>query len=235
MEEKEKKNIIIDDLEIIDLLRTIKLKKERLWIWHDKVESQSTLIVHICRLRKLDILNRNMQLTPCSDEGFKFTKKTENFYLYSPKKNIAFKFGPKVLEPHYILLDIPQHMSSLSDGLSSKLSPIEQEDEESNIHLRKEPRTIAQENQKAIIKRMAKEGENEIEEEFSLYDISGGGMALKCEDPGTFQKGDLITITTINQNELSQKIEGKVLSIRHMPKDDLFKVGIEFLGENPQH
>lgn len=219
------KKFITDDLEIIDFLRVLMKSKEKLWIWQQVEGDLSERPMHFCTLRKFDVLKKNLELTPLTEEGFTFKKDSKELFLYSRKRNIAFKFTPREFESHYIMLGMPVRLNYLSEDLAAKLSFVEQENEDAEMHRRQQPRKVAGDKQTV---RLVREGQSK-NQQFNLYDISAGGLALRCPDPGIFKKGDKLTIVSINQAPLAQEITGKVVSIRHMIEDDLFKVGVQFI------
>lgn len=221
----ENKKFITDDLEIIDFFRVLMKSKEKLWIWQQAENEKGERPIHFCMLRKFDVLKKSLELTPLTEEGFTFNPESKDLFLYSRKRNIAFKFSPREFESHYIMLGMPARLNFLSEDLATKLNFVEQEDEDSQMHLRTQPRKVAGEKQTVKIIR---EGNNKPQQ-FNLYDISAGGMAFKSPDPGVFKKGDILIIVSINQNPLPQEITGKVVSIRHMIEDDQFKVGVQFV------
>jgi len=222
MSENEKKNIT-DDLEIIDFFRSALKAKERLWIWQQ--ESNGERPVHLCNIRKFDVLKKSLELTPLSDEGFSFKYKENPIFLYSRKKNIAVKFNARELESHFITMSVPERLNHLSPELAAKINLVEEEDETGKAEMRQQPRKSAGDNQMAGVIR---EGQAKIQW-YRLYDISAGGLALNTEDPGTFKKGDIIRIVSINYKDLPKEFTGKVVSIRHMVEDDSFKVGVQFI------
>jgi len=226
MSEENQRKLITDDLEIIDIFRLFYKSKENLWLWQQTPDEQGERPVHFCQVRKLDVLKKLIELTPLSDDGFTFSSKEKELFLYSRKKNIAVKFKPRELESHYIMLSLPQKMNSLSPELAKKISLVEAEDESSNAHKRTQPRKSAGEKQTI---KAYKESDVHKVKLYNLYDISAGGLALKAPDPGVFKKGDHIFITSINTKDLDNPVKGKVVSIRHMEEDDLFKVGVQFV------
>jgi hypothetical protein len=222
---KDGKSFITDDLEIIDFFRVLMKSKEKLWIWQQLENDKGERPIHFCTLRKFDVLKKSLELTPLTEEGFGFNTESRELFLYSRKRNIAFKFSPREFESHYIMLGMPDRLNYLSEELAAKLSFVEEENEDSQIHLRQQPRKVAGEKQTV---KLIRQDQNKPQQ-FNLYDISAGGMALRCPDPGVFKKGDLITIVSINQNQLPQEIKGQIVSIRHMIEDDQFKVGVQFV------
>ncbi|MCF8059341.1 MAG: PilZ domain-containing protein [Bacteriovoracaceae bacterium] len=227
MSEIEKK-VITDDLEIIEFFRILHKTKEKLWIWQNATNEQGERPVHFCLLRKLDILKKNIELTPLSEDGFSFQNKDNDLFLYSRKKNIAFKFRPRELEGHYIMLGFAEKLNHLSQELAAKINLVEEENEGKSKHLRQQPRKQAGDNQTVTLYKAGSESKHR---HYDLYDISAGGLALKTPDPGMFAKDDFLTVLCINTNPLPQPIKGKVVSIRHMTDDDLFKVGVQFIKD----
>lgn len=223
----EDKKFITDDLEIIDFFRVLMKSKEKLWVWQQTATDSGDRPVHFCTVRKFDVLKKSIELTPMTEDGFIFKSDIKELFLYSRGRNIAFKFSPRELESHYIMLGIPNRLNYLSEDFAAKINLVEAEDEDAQMHKRQQPRKVAGENQTVKLLRLGQERP----QQFQLYDISAGGMALKSPDPGVFKKGDHLTIVSINSNPLPQEITGKVVSIRHMTDDDLFKVGVQFIKE----
>jgi hypothetical protein len=224
------KKVISDDLEIIDFCRILHKTKEKLWIWQQTPNDLGERPVHFCILRKLDVLKKSLELTPLSDDGFSFKgedkdkDKEKEFFLYSRARNLAFKFRPRELEDHYIMLGIPERLNHLSKELAAKISLVEEENESESKHLRQQPRKQAGNKQTVSLFK----GDDQNVRHYDLYDISAGGLALKTPDPGMFLKEDHITVVLINGQNLPQAIKGRVVSVRHMKDDDLFKVGVQF-------
>lgn len=228
MDDKESKQVITDDLEIIDFFRVLHKSKERLWLWQQRLNDQGERPVHFCVLRKLDVLKKSVELTPLTDEGFTFGSKDLELFLYSRKRNIAFKFVPRELEDHYIMLALPAKLNFLSEDLAAKISLVETENEEENLHRRQQPRKAAGEKQTVTL---TKEGDQGKGKQYALYDISAGGLALKSPDPGLFSKGEKLIALKINDQELPNPVKCKVVSVRHIIDDDLFKVGVQFIKD----
>lgn len=228
MSEKNDKQVITDDLEIIDFFRVLHKSKERLWLWQSRLNEEGQRPVHFCLVRKLDVLKKSIELTPLTDEGFTFGSKDLELFLYSRKRNIAFKFIPRELEGHYIMLALPTKLNFLSEDLAAKISLVETENEEEHMHRRQQPRKAAGEKQTVTLKKETDKGQAK---QYSLYDISAGGLALKSPDPGLFSKGEKLVATKINDQELPNPVICQVVSVRHIIDDDLFKVGVQFIKD----
>ncbi len=222
------KKTITDDLEIIDFFRILHKSKEKLWLWQQQLDKDGQRPVHFCLVRKVDVLKKTLELTPLTDEGFSFTKGNQELFLYSRQKNTAFKFVPRELEGHYIMLAMPAKLNHLSEDLAQKISLVEVENEEENKHKRQQPRKTAGEKQTVTLK---KEEDLKPPKQYSLYDISAGGLALKTPDPGLFKKDEKVVLIKINDQDLPNIVKGKIVSIRHITTDDLFKVGIQFIKD----
>lgn len=215
------KKVITDDLEIIDFFRVLFKSKERLWVWQ-QVENKR--IVHFCQVRKLDIIKKSIELSPLTENGFQFKSNKSESFLYSREKNMAVKFVPREVENTYILLGLPERVNYLSEELARKINLVEEENEEGKEELRQQPRKQIGTKQTA---QLFQNGDTKVLK-FDLYDISAGGLALKSPDPGAFEKGDQLEIFSINGKELPKKLKGKVVSVRHIVEDDLFKIGVQF-------
>jgi hypothetical protein len=228
MTAKADKKTITDDLEIIDFFRVLYKSKEKLWLWQQQLNQDGQRPVHFCLVRKVDVLKKTVELTPLTDEGFSFSKGDFELFFYSRHKNIGFKFIPRELENHYIMLAMPTELNHLSDDLAKKISLVEVENEEENKHKRKQERKVAGEKQTVTLR---KEEDTKAPKQFPLYDISAGGLALKTPDPGQFIKNEKVILSKINGQDLPNLVKGKVVSIRHITTDDLFKVGIQFIKD----
>lgn len=223
MDEDKEKKLITDDLEIIDFFRVLAKSKERLWLWSQNPEGRT---VHFCQVRKLDVLKKTIELTPLTENGFSFPSKEAEIFLYSRARNMAVKFKARELEGHYILLSLPPRVNHLSEELARKINLVEEENESGMEAKRGQPRKQLGEKQTA---QLFLNGKPKVLK-FDLYDISAGGLALKSPDPGAFAKGDTIEVFSINGKELPKRLKGKVMSVRHIVEDDLFKIGVQFQG-----
>ena len=222
------KKFITDDLEIIDLFRVFFKEKERIWSWQQKIKEETgARPVHFILLKKLDIIKKVAIFEPLSDDGFQFIP-GEELFIYSKKRNLAFKAKARELEKDFIIIPLPERMNILSEELAAKLAIVEREDENSNAHKRGDPRKQATGDQFVQLRKISSDGDIGPLKIINLYDISAGGMGLKVEDPGGFQKGQEVLVYNVNGKELDKPLNGKVLSVRHMEEDDLFKAGIQF-------
>ncbi len=221
MKEDKEKKLVTDDLEIIDFFRVLAKSKERLWLWQ---QTQKGRTVHFCQVRKLDVLKKTIELSPLTENGFALPSKEMEIFLYSRSKNMAVKFKARELEPHYILMGLPPRLNHLSEELAKKINLVEEENELGMEDKRGQPRKQLGEKQTA---QLLRNGQSKVLK-FDLYDISAGGLALKSLDPGAFEKGDFIEVFSVNGKELPKRLKGKVVSIRHIVDDDLFKIGVQF-------
>ena len=223
---------VTDELEIIDILKAVSRKKEKLWLWQENKENPNERSIHLCTIRKVDALNGVVWLGPLSQSQFSFQESSSDFFLFSKVKNMAFRFKAREKRPDLISLPLPKKLNALTDGFAEKLNLIEKENEADNQHLRLVPRKQAVGKQTIQGKL---EGENH-QRLFQLYDISAGGLAIKWDDPGHFKKDDMITIYSINETTLKNPLKGLVVSVREMPPSEeggndegFFKVGVKFV------
>ena len=226
------KESVTDELEIIDIFRTLHRKKEKLWLWQENKENPNQRSIHLCTIRKVDVLAKLIWLNPLNQSKFHFNldeqRKDSDFFLYSKAKNMAVRFQARERDSEYMSFSTPKKINALSDDFSQKLNLIEKENEREHIHERQLPRKEAKGKQ-TIQALLA----NELQPKaYELYDISAGGLAIKWQDPGYFKKGDQIKILSINGAALKQPIQGEVVSIREM-NDEIFKIGVQFIkGES---
>ncbi len=224
---KEERRYIVDDLEIIDIFRVFFKTKEKLWFWQPKEKPDSNRPIHFAIVTKVNIIGKSISIEPVSKEGFRFTPE-KDIFLYSKDKNIAVKLKPRRMKPNHIVLPLPERISILSEKFASIISIVEKEDEQSHIHKRAAPRKQAEGPQSALIKKLKTDGTAEPSKRVGIYDVSPGGMGLKTDDPGEFEKDQKISVLCINDTHLPRPIQGTIISIRHIEEDDCFKIGIQF-------
>lgn len=222
------KDSVTDELEIIDIFKTLSKRKEKLWLWQENKENPNQRAIHLCYIRKVDVIGKLVWLNPLNQSKFNFTNGPSDFFIYSKTKNMAVRFQAREKDDEFMSLSMPKKINALSDDFSQKLHLVEKENEEENLHKREVPRKQAKGKQTI---RAQKQGENQPKV-YNLYDISAGGLAIKWEDPGFFQKDDIITILSINNSNLKQPITGQVVSVREIPGEDIFKVGVKFIQKD---
>ncbi len=222
------KDSVTDELEIIDIFKAMARRKEKLWLWQENKENPNQRSIHLCYIRKVDVLGKLLWLNPLNQSKFNFTNTQSDFFIYSKVKNMAVRFQAREKDSEFMSLTMPKKLNALSDDFSQKLHLVEKENEEENLHKREVPRKQAKGKQTI---RAQKQGENQPKI-YNLYDISAGGLAIKWEDPGYFQKNDLITIFSINDSTLKQPIVGQVVSVREISEEETFKVGVKFVQKD---
>lgn len=223
--EKVNPNFITDDLEIIDIFRQLINSKEKLWTWQQIPNDAGVRPVHFSVIKKFDPMKKTVRIEPTTQDGFRFVKKYDVF-VYSRKRNIAIKFKSHQMTSSYIIFNMPSRLNVLSRELAEKISIVEKENEQANMHLRTTPRKKTAAGFVSLIKNPDQPGYNP--EIFNLYDISSGGMGFKINDPGEFIKGMKVKIVNINGKELDKSMYGEVMSVREMPDEMCFKVGVKF-------
>ena len=227
MVDMESESVLIDDeLEIIDLIRSIHAGKEKLWLWQ-KVSDKERM-VHLATIRKVDLIEKKFSIGPLSDNGFDF-KFGGDIFLCSKERNIASKITPVKITNNAILLPIPDQIRSLSKALITELPIVEVDNEEGNIKDRQFKRSKAKDHQFAIVKKL-----NEEQQEgrkYLVHDISVGGIGLITNEPGEFKTKQKLQIISINYRTPPNPIIGEVLSVRHVEEENFFKVGVQFVME----
>ncbi len=226
---------VTDELEIIDILKAISNTKEKLWIWQENKENPNQRSIHLCTIRKVDVLGKLVWLGPLNQSQFSFNESSSDFFLFSKIKNMAIRIQAREKLPDLISFPLPSKLNALSEGFAEKLNLVEKENEKENQHLRQLPR------KQAVGKQTIQgqiQGENH-QRIFNLYDISAGGLAIKWDDPGHFKKDDIITIFSINESKLKNPITGQVVSVREVSKEDsgdqtdgFFKIGVKFIEKD---
>ncbi len=219
---------VVDDLEIIDFFRVMHKMRERLWLWQPRPDSKSgnsnKRQVHVAVITKMNLIERFIILESMSEEGMRFTD-GHPIFLYSEGKNVATKIMPRQVRTHRIHMPFPNKLSIPSQDFSIGNSlGIERENEQAYLNQRSGPRKRAYGIQSVLIEKSYSKGHKRV----SIYDISTGGMGLKIQDPGEFEKGQKIMLFKVNNTQLTNPITGEVVSIRQVKKDNLFKVGVLF-------
>lgn len=222
------KESVTDELEIIDIFKVLFRKKERLWLWQENKEEPSQRSIHLCCIRKVDVLGNTIWLHPLNQSEFSFENKGSDFFIFSKTKNMAVRFQAREKDAGFISFTIPKKLNALSEDFSQKLNLIEKENEEDHVHRREVPRKQAKGKQTI---RALRKGEQHPKV-YNLYDISAGGLAIKWDDPGFFKKEDILTIISINDSQLEQPLTGKVVSIREMTNENTFKIGVKFIQKD---
>jgi len=218
--------IIVDELEILDILTEIKEVREKLWIWQkgtDKVERR----VHFGFIRSLNLVQNFLDIKAPVGTKFKFAEKGD-IYIFSKEESMAFKAAIRNSGPDFISISFPTKLNQLTSEELKNIQIIEKEQEEKFSHLRGTPRTQVEEDQTIHLKRIDGKHMGE-EDDYTLFDISTGGMAFLVFDPGDFIKNEKLVVTMMNGKSLPKHLRGKVVSIRKVDdQEDQFKVGVQF-------
>lgn len=218
---------VTDELEIINIFKVLFKSKERLWLWQEDKEDPSHRCIHLCCIRKVDILGYTIWLHPLNQSQFNFENKGNDFFLFSKIKNMAVRFQAREQDLEFISFTMPKQLNTVSEDFSQKLNLFEKENEDDNVHKREMPRKQAK--GKQTIRAFREGKEEQYPKIYNLYDISAGGLAIKWDDPGFFKKEDTITIISINGFNLEEPLNGKIVSIREMENEKTFKVGVKFV------
>jgi len=73
------------------------------------------------------------------------------------------------------------------------------------------------------------DGTRKEPERYQLYDLAPGGMGFIVNDPGVFQKGDMVAVKALNKTTLDPELTGDIVSIKQMHEClDQFKIGVKF-------
>ncbi|OFZ46525.1 MAG: hypothetical protein A2381_02350 [Bdellovibrionales bacterium RIFOXYB1_FULL_37_110] len=222
-----KKQTIRDDYQIISILEAAKSSRSNLWLW--QLDKKNERIVHFGRIRSLDQFKKIgiiVPVFPVENDEFHFNFSLEQeIYLYFKEKNVVGKFAPRqrAAEGGFSFHFPP----TLNQLIGDEITLFEQEHEEKFIHLRASPRKKAQGLNMATITNLSR-GEFKVDTYF-LYDLSQGGMAFWCVDPGMFVKGDEISISKMNDKVLDNEILGEVVAVRTVKEEgNRLKISVKF-------
>jgi PilZ domain len=222
-----KKETIRDDYQIISFLEAAKNSRSNLWLW--QLDKNNERIVHYGRIRSLDQFKKIgiiVPIFPVEDNEYHFNfVLDQEIYLYYKEKNIVGKFSPKQRAADGgFSFHFP---STLNKLIGDEIRLFEQEHEEKFMHLRASPRKKAQGVKMVTVTNLSR-GELKLDS-YMLYDLSQGGMAFWCMDPGLFVKGDEISISEMNDKVLPNAIQGEVVAVRTVKEEgNRLKISVKF-------
>lgn len=222
---------IVDDLEIIGILKKLAMNKIKLWIWQDVSlpSGERRRIVQYSLIQKVDPIKNIFFLKPSSKNGFKFE---ENIliYLLANKRAVAFSIMPREMGTQFVIAQIPKKMTNVESEFIDKIELIEKEDEAKYSHLRQNTRKQLKAGQLVGVRRVGMNGEIGILNFYDLFDVSSGGMGFCVDDPSELNVDEVILVESIDGSTLAKSLELVVKSVRQL-EDSIFKVGLEFLNK----
>lgn len=222
---------IVDDLEIIGVLKSLAINKIKLWSWQDVSLSsgEKRRIVQYALIQKVDPMKNIFFLKPSSKNGFKFE---ENIliYLLANKRAVAFSVMPRELGSQFVIAQIPKKMTNVESEFINKIELVEKEDEVRHSHLRKNPRKQLKTGQLVGVRRVGLNGEIGLLNFYELFDVSSGGMGFCVDDPSELHIDEVILVESIDGSTLAKNLELVVKSVRQL-EEFIFKVGLEFLNK----
>lgn len=223
----DKKNQINDEFEIHSFFRVLYQTRDKVWLWKKELVNGKR-IVQYGIVKKVDLIKGIIHVSPCSSKGFKF-ESTEDFFFYDSNRSIAFKFKARELTTDMIVVPIPKSFHKVSSDFLKDVELVEKENEEKFKHLRNTPRVQSTGDQFISLVRLNTDGSQSMTEVFSLYDISGGGMGFRIDDPSEFDLNEVIEVRSVNEKEVPKQMVGDIVSIRQDENDSsAFKVGVKF-------
>ena len=218
---------ITDEFDIHSFFRVLNQNKGRIWLWQHESENR---VIQYAVVRKVDLIKQVIHIGPCSSKGFKF-KSITDFFFYHEDSALAFKFTARDISAEMMLFPIPKKIQKISRKFLKDIELIERENEDKFKHLRDSPRIQVSSDQSVSLKRIDSIGELSHQQNFFLYDVSGGGMGFQVNDPSEFDIGEKVQVVAINSKDVPKKMTGEVVSVRqNSNKADGFKVGVKFLG-----
>jgi hypothetical protein len=227
MKVSDKKDQVTDEFEIHSFFRVLNQTRDKIWLWQKELVDGKRLVQYGV-VKKVDLIKNIVHVSPCSSKGFKF-KTLEEFFFYDAQKSLAFKFKARELTKDMMIVPIPASFHKLSSDFLKNVELVEKENEEKFKHLRGAPRVQPKGEQFVSLIRVKEDESYSPLEVFSLYDISGGGMGIKIEDPSEFDLGEVVEVKSINENEVPKAMVGEVVSIRQNEEEsNEFKVGVKF-------
>lgn len=223
-------DFISDDLEIINLLTLVVKSGEKVWIWETNPETNERS-AHLAKLIKFNIVDQYLELRPIVENGLKFNS-FKNLFFYSQKQCFAFKLEVRKFEDSFIGFYTPKKVRQVSPDFYKAMKLVDIEDEVKFMHMRQVPRKTAAATTVGISHNLDHD-DGPINSRYELYDMSQGGLAFVCLDPGEFAVNSSLEITDLNGKVMGSKLRGTIMSIRKIededsPFNDQFKVGVKF-------
>jgi hypothetical protein len=242
-----KEQTITEDIEIIRYFNSWCLNREIIWLWQVNGDEQRNneedmefineindsngpkqRIIHYALASKVDLRKQEIWLKPAKTDSFRFDRLADLF-IYIPKESFASKVSIRKFENHFLTFSVPEKMTRIPGDFFQNIHLIEQENEEKFSHLRQHPRKKAMGTQYINIQIFDKNQNGRLKD-YQLYDLSQGGMAFVCEDPGECIVGETVILRTIDNKELAKKLQGTIVAIRTFDDQGfkLIKVSVKF-------
>lgn len=135
--------------------------------------------------------------------------------------------GPQVAK----ITRLNQGLGPVSQGdfdLSMKDIPYSEREESKYAAKREAPRARPKDDKKVWVRK-----NQQLQAlEFSLFDLSQGGLSFIIDSADMFEKEEVIDITNLDQKQLDPPLVGKVASIRPIDQTSSFKVGVMFISDD---
>ena len=220
---------ITEDLEILRYLNTWLNEREMLWLWQVMEDNNNQRLIHYAMISKVDMLKKEVWIKPAKTDVFRFDRMADLF-IYIPKECMAIKVSIRKFEQNYLTFSFPDKMTNVPGDFFENIHLIEQEDEEKFVHMRTCPRRKSGGMQLIGVQITAHNNQARLKD-FTLYDLSQGGMAFLASDPGECVVGEKVLLRSIDGKELGKRPKGTVVAIRILEDEDgekMIKVSVKF-------
>ena len=108
----ERSKIIIDDLEILDLLRKLKNVKSRFWIWQ-KASAQNPRRIHMANINYLFTDKNTLELRPSARAKFKFIA-PKVLFVFASEGLLGFRVETREHTEDFLIVTFPKKVNLLN-------------------------------------------------------------------------------------------------------------------------
>lgn len=237
------KNLTIKNLKGYEnLWHSVERAKPAFILWQLEAEGNRRVKFFKFNLRKTEKSELHLVEQETQDSPFSM----QDLYAYCEEFGFIFKTQISAISGQDIFLMNPVIIKLLEEddvqfiqGLSEmdfssapwRVKKLDNtEEEEVYTAFREAPRARPKADKKVSL---YKSGEAERREEFTLFDISRGGLSFLVEKEDKFLKGEYLEIASLEGEELDVILIGEIMSIRS--QGESWKVGIKFIDKIPTH
>ncbi len=224
---------ISDDMEIINVLKSMQNQKLKVWTWQKKTLESGRRPVHFALITRVDPIKNVISLRPTNTGGYRFLPSEPVFFLHE-ETGIAFLDKPHSLSEVLLTFKIPKLLKRIDPEHLASLQLVEKENEEAHLSKRENPRVNAKEGQIVSVRRYsAKKNIRHPLLKFELYDISPGGLAFIVDDPAEFEVNEELEIIAVQNKAFAKLTVGVVRGVREMEVEEGrgYKVGLQFIAK----
>lgn len=198
---------------------------EKIWLWQDNLKDQGSPVVYFGRLPGNYEISSYIEFRAINNQKFSF-KPEQKLKVLSPDNFAYLECDIKDSNSEMVIVSIPKNIYSVSKDIVENWDLIPIEDEESNRHLRKSPRMMANGTKTIGVRRATDPLEETLN--FPLYDMSQTGAGFLVENPSEFEVNQKLIVRTLDGKVIPRKIWGEVRGIREMEELGCYKVGLMF-------